>query len=74
MFQCPECGHRVLHEHEIGSTITREIQGINSQYHCTVYEAYWQSAGSKKWWTCGNCGWKLPAGNVDELVRYLENY
>lgn len=73
MFKCPECKSPTLHEHEIGPTITRVILGINSQACCTVYDDYWESSGHKKWWTCGNCGWKLPVADTDELIRYLEN-
>ena len=73
MFKCPECNSTTLHEHEIGPIITREVRGINSHHHCTVYDDHWQSVGSKKWWTCANCGWKLPVGNTDELIAYLED-
>lgn len=74
LFTCPECGGNKLHEHEIGPILTREIRGIHSQYHHTVYDTYWISQDSKKWWTCGDCGWRLPVADKDTpgLIRYLE--
>lgn len=72
MFLCPECRSTKLYEHAIGPTIIREIRGINSQYRCTVYDTYWPGAKGEEWWTCGNCGWRLPATNIDELICYLE--
>ena len=51
MFKCPECGHAAINEHEVGPTITREVQVIDTDDFCTVYDTYWVSEESKMWWT-----------------------
>ncbi len=72
MFVCPECSDTVLHEHETGLTVTREVQGINSQDCRTQCSESWESEENKVHWTCGHCGWRLPVQNVYELICYLE--
>jgi transcription initiation factor IIE alpha subunit len=72
LFKCPECGSNKLFENEIGPVITREVRGIHSQYHHTVYDVYWASKDGEKWWTCGDCGWRLPVSTTPELIKYLE--
>jgi len=71
-FVCPECGFTILHEKEIGPILTREVRQINWQYHHTVYENYWVSEDGKKWWLCGQCGWKIPVADEQELVAWLK--
>lgn len=71
-FVCPKCGCTDLRENEIGAVITREVRGIHPQYHHTIYDVYWISAAPKKWWTCGECGWHVPADTVDELIIWLD--
>lgn len=72
MFQCPECGGTTLHECEIGPTITREVQRIKWQYEYVVYATYWISEDAKKWWVCGECGWKLPVETEHQLIAWLK--
>lgn len=73
MFKCPKCGCTELNEHEVGPTVTREVQCINRRHFSVEYDTYWISVDVKKWWTCRACGWRLPVvGSIPALIAYLE--
>jgi hypothetical protein len=47
------------------------VEGVSAKHLTTLYDHYKVSVDAAKWWTCGECGYKLPATNVKELVAYL---
>lgn len=71
VFICPKCGRQVLYENEIGLAITRIVRGIDSQRKNIIYDDYWISEPSKKWWSCAKCGFTIPEATVEGLEAWL---
>jgi len=47
------------------------VKEVSAEHLTTSYDHYRVSVDAAKWWTCGECGYRLSATNVKELVTYL---